>query len=132
VELQTAETSSDGFYKLTFYTFCRWALSNMGPPQLVASGLPLERPYTFRKCVMEERRRVQRTRVLKGAKIILKGRSSALDCTVCNLTNVGACLHLGSPLGIPNAFDLTFDSARSNRSCQVIWRNKDMLGVAFA
>jgi hypothetical protein len=60
----------------------------MGPPKLVASGLPLERPYTFRKCVMEERRRVQRTRVLKGAKIILKGRSAAPDCTSGHKTSV--------------------------------------------
>jgi PilZ domain len=81
---------------------------------------------------MEERRRVQRTQVLKGAKIILNGRSSMFDCTVRNLTNFGACLHLASPLGTPGTFDLTFDSARSSRLCRVIWRSQNKLGVAFA
>jgi hypothetical protein len=40
---------------------------------------------------MPERRQVQRTRVLKGAKIILNNRSSLFDCTVRDLTNVGGC-----------------------------------------
>jgi hypothetical protein len=40
---------------------------------------------------MSERRQVQRTRVLKGATIILNNRPSLFNCTVCNLTNVGAC-----------------------------------------
>jgi PilZ domain len=81
---------------------------------------------------MEDRRRVQRTQVLKGAKMILNGRSSVLECTVRNLTNFGACLHLASPLCTPETFDLTFDSARSSRSCRVIWRNQNKLGVSFA
>jgi hypothetical protein len=40
---------------------------------------------------MRDKRRVQRTRALKGAKIILNNHSSVFDCTVHNLTNVGAC-----------------------------------------
>jgi hypothetical protein len=80
---------------------------------------------------MIERRRVQRTRVLKGAKIILNDRASLFDCTVRNLTNAGASGHLPSTVGIPDVFSLSFDYGRSSRGCRVIWRADDKLGVWF-
>jgi hypothetical protein len=80
---------------------------------------------------MVERRRIQRTRVLKGAKIILNNHSSLFDCTVINMTNLGSCVRLPSPIGIPNLFALSFDRARSSRQCRVIWRNESKLGVSF-
>jgi hypothetical protein len=80
---------------------------------------------------MFERRRIQRTRVLKGVKIILNDRSSLFDCTVRNLTNLGASVHVPSTIGIPDVFALTFDSGRSSRGCRVIWRANDRLGVSF-
>ena len=79
-----------------------------------------------------EHRRVQRTRVLKQAKIILNGHSSLLDCSVRNLTNLGASLQIASALGIPQHFEITFDWARSSRPCRVIWRTYNQLGVEFA
>jgi len=80
---------------------------------------------------MQERRRVQRTRVLKDAKIILKNSSSLVDCTVLNLTNMGCCVSLGSPAGSPYSFALSFDRAVSSRPCRVIWRTEDRFGVSF-
>jgi hypothetical protein len=80
---------------------------------------------------MQDGRRVQRTRVLKGAKIILDNCSSIFDCTVLNLTNLGSCLHVPSSMGIPNSFALSFDRARSSRQCRVIWRTENKLGVSF-
>jgi PilZ domain len=80
-----------------------------------------------------ERRRVQRTRVLKAAKSLLMNNStSLLDCSVRNLTNLGACLQISSPLGIPQQFDVTFDYARTRRPCRVIWQTSKQLGVEFA
>ena len=84
-----------------------------------------------RRWNMQERRRVQRTRVLKAARIICDQHSSAIDCTVLNLTNVGACLRVASSLDVSTGFDLTFDSAHSSRKCRVVWRNEDELGVSF-
>jgi hypothetical protein len=81
---------------------------------------------------MAERRQVQRTRVLKGVKIILNDGMSVIDCTVCNLTNRGACVQLASSLGISQSFDLTFDSGRSSRKCQLIWRTENKLGISFS
>jgi hypothetical protein len=80
---------------------------------------------------MFERRRVRRTRVLKGAKIILNDRSSLFDCTVRNLTNLGASVHVPSTIGSPDIFALSFDSGRSSRGCRVIWRADDKIGVSF-
>ncbi len=80
---------------------------------------------------MDERRRVQRTRVLKAAKIIINDRASVFDCTVRDITNLGACLQLSSSVGIPNSFDLIFDSIHSSRLCHVKWRTVDKLGVSF-
>jgi hypothetical protein len=80
---------------------------------------------------MIERRRVQRTRILKGVKIILNDRASLFDCTVRNLTNLGASVHVPSTIGIPDVFALSFDFGRSSRGCRVIWRTKDKIGVAF-
>jgi hypothetical protein len=80
---------------------------------------------------MQDKRQPRRTRVFKGAKIMLNNRSSLFDCTVFNLTNVGACLCFQSTAGIPNSFALTFDSARSSRQCQVIWRTENKIGVSF-
>jgi len=80
---------------------------------------------------MQDKRQPRRTRVFKCAKIILNKRSPLFDCTVFNLTNVGACLCFQSTAGIPDSFDLTFDSARSIRQCHVIWRTESKIGVSF-
>lgn len=79
----------------------------------------------------EEKRRVQRTRVLKGARIVFNRRSSTIDCVVRNLTNIGASLHVASTVGIPARFELTFDGGRSSRACNVLWSRQSMLGIAF-
>jgi hypothetical protein len=80
---------------------------------------------------MEERRTIQRTRTLKSARIAFNHSSSVIDCTVRNLTNVGACLHVTSSLGVPETFDLMFDSIRAHRPCRVVWRTETKIGVAF-
>jgi hypothetical protein len=80
---------------------------------------------------MVERRQAQRTRVLKSAKIILNNHASVIDCAVRNLTNLGACVQVPSVVGIPDNFNLTFDSGRSSRSCHLIWRTENKLGISF-
>lgn len=80
---------------------------------------------------MEERRAVQRTRVLRNAKIILDHRTSIISCTVKNLSSLGACLSVASTYRLPDTFELTFEHGRSRRLCRVIWRTNDKLGIAF-
>jgi hypothetical protein len=48
-----------------------------------------------------ERRAIQRTRVLRCAKIIVPRLSSIIHCTVQNITSAGACLKLANTFGVP-------------------------------
>ncbi len=78
-----------------------------------------------------ERRAIQRTRVLRCAKIIVLRLSSIIHCTVQNITSAGACLKLANTFGVPETFDLTFEHGRTRRRYRVIWRTNDKLGVTF-
>src|ERR1700733_12656685 len=80
----------------------------------------------------DDRRTIKRTRVLRSAKIIVPRRSPVIHCTVQNINNGGACLKLANTYGLPETFDLTFEHGRTRRSCRVVWRTDDKLGVAFA
>src|SRR5580658_4693919 len=80
----------------------------------------------------KDRRAVQRTKVLRSAKIIVPRRSPVIHCTVQNLTDVGACLKVANTFGVLETFDLTFEHGRTRRACRVVWRTHDKLGVAFA
>jgi hypothetical protein len=80
----------------------------------------------------EDRRDVQRTRVLRNAKIIVPRKSPVISCTVQNITSGGACLKLAHTFGVPDTFELTFEHGRTRRACRVVWRTNDKLGVSFA
>jgi hypothetical protein len=79
----------------------------------------------------KDRRYVQRTKVLRGAKIILPSQSPVIHCTVQNLTDGGACLKVANTYGVPQTFELTFEHGRTRRACRVVWRTSDELGVSF-
>jgi hypothetical protein len=78
---------------------------------------------------MEERRRTQRQRVLKAGTISFGGAS--IDCTIRNLTSLGASLNVASPVGIPDKFVLIVRSDDTTRQCIVVWRKEKQIGVAF-
>ena len=77
-----------------------------------------------------ERRSTARSRVLRGAKLVL-GKSSMEDCVVRNVTNAGARIHISKAVDLPEAFDLTFDGGYSFRHCRIIWRSATETGVQF-
>jgi hypothetical protein len=79
----------------------------------------------------DDRRTVQRTRVLRCAKIIVPRRSPVIHCTVQNITGGGACLKLAKTFGVPQTFELTFEHGRTRRACRVVWRTDTKLGVTF-
>jgi PilZ domain len=81
--------------------------------------------------MFDERRALQRTRVLRCAKIIVPCRSPVIHCTVQNITGGGACLKVANTFGVPETFDLTFEHGRTRRYCRVVWRTADKLGVMF-
>jgi hypothetical protein len=81
----------------------------------------------------QERRNIARLRrrALKRARITFKDRWATIDCTVLNLSDLGACLKVESPIGIPDTFDLVLDNAPV-RGCRVTWRKATQIGVEFA
>ena len=79
--------------------------------------------------VMQDRRNVKRTQMLKHGKII--AQSATIDCMIYDLTNSGAGLRISPGEMVPDQFELIFDSPLFTRKCQVQWRNNERLGVAF-
>jgi hypothetical protein len=79
---------------------------------------------------MPERRTTTRRRVLKTGTIDFG--LGGVPCTVRNLSVGGATLELSSPWGMPDKFDLMISSEHLRRTCRVIWRRGQKLGVAFA
>jgi hypothetical protein len=79
---------------------------------------------------MEERRKETRQRTLKAGKIMIDGKS-IIDCTVRNLTDTGASLEVGSPVGIPDTFQLSIPVDKLTRKCRVTWRQERRIGVQF-
>ncbi len=87
--------------------------------------------------MIEEQRTGQRQRTLKAGKIMFGGWAS-IDCVVRNISDSGANLEVESSVGIPDRLELIIskddliiskDSVR--RSCRVIWRQAQRIGVMF-
>lgn len=79
---------------------------------------------------MQERRKVARSRVLKGAKVII-GSASTIDCVVRNVTNSGARIAIANTIELPASLGLTFDGGFTVRPCRVAWRAVTETGVEF-
>jgi hypothetical protein len=75
------------------------------------------------------KRQGARRRVLKGGKISFHQLGTSTDCTIRNMSDLGACLVITSPVGIPDEFDLDRDKTR--RRCRVEWRSANQIGVSF-
>ncbi len=79
---------------------------------------------------MNEKRQSVRVRALKGARIVFNHGSSALDCTVRNVSEGGAKLIVENAFGIPDQFELVFDDG-ARRTCAVRWRKLQEIGVSY-
>jgi hypothetical protein len=78
---------------------------------------------------MQERRRHYRTPVFKTAKLF--SRAYLGDCVVRDISVGGARLAMLSTRSVPDTFDLSFDSARTLRTCRVVWRTPTEIGLQF-
>ena len=79
---------------------------------------------------MKQKRQHLRSRVLKGAKIVI-GDCSLFDCLVRDLTKTGARVKIANTVHLPDRFALSFDGGRSFRECAVIWREFAEAGIQF-
>jgi hypothetical protein len=81
------------------------------------------------EALMEDKRRLRRTRVLKAGMISFGG--SAISCAVRNLTKAGAMLDVASPLGVPKEFTLVISSDGVRHQCRIVWLKERRIGVSF-
>jgi len=80
---------------------------------------------------MQERRQAPRHKTYKAARIAFQGGRAVITCLVRNLSDTGACLAVDNPIGIPDSFNLVFDSGEPSRMSRVIWRKEKQVGIAF-
>ena len=80
---------------------------------------------------MKERRNIQRSRSLKGGKILFNNKQSVITCTVRNLSTEGANLQVQTAVGVPAFFDLILEGENTARGCDVVWKAQNKIGVSF-
>jgi hypothetical protein len=78
---------------------------------------------------MDDNRNNPRQRVLKAGTIEFGG--GAIDCTVRNVSKLGAALDVTSPIGIPDQFTLAIPSEGVRLPCRIKWRKERRIGVEF-
>jgi hypothetical protein len=78
-----------------------------------------------------ERRSIGRTKITKGALLFFDQKVGAFSCGVRNITNVGAGIRVQSLSVLPLTFELSFDNFHTARTCHLIWRQSDFIGVTF-
>jgi hypothetical protein len=78
------------------------------------------------------KRAAPRRRTLKGGKIRFRSLGASIDCVIRNLSDTGACLQVESQIGIPDSFELFITDDKSARTCRIVWRSGNRIGVAFA
>jgi hypothetical protein len=78
-------------------------------------------------------RRESRKEVGRKAWLDVGDGRPLLACTVIDISASGAKVALDDAAHVPPTFGLRLThGARPNFSCQIVWRNADALGVAFA
>ena len=81
---------------------------------------------------MLDRRKTQRMRSFKGARIVFHPNWPVIDCTVRNLSGAGACVEMQGEYNTSLEFELTFLQDNERRACRQVWRQGNRIGVAFA
>jgi hypothetical protein len=78
-----------------------------------------------------ERRSIGRTKILKAALLFFSEKTGVQSCTVRDVTNSGAGIIAQNLQLMPLDFALSSDGFRTLRSCRLVWRHDDSLGVSF-
>jgi hypothetical protein len=81
-----------------------------------------------RRIAENDRRASPRRKMLKVGRTYWANGYS-IECRVRNLSETGAQLEVCGM--VPNTFDLVIGADQFRRSCSVVWRNSDRVGVKF-
>lgn len=78
---------------------------------------------------MHERRSVERTEVNEVAYI--SGDGSSVRCRVVNISTEGAAIEVPDLSSLRPRFKLMLEKDRIIRSCRLVWRSGNRVGVSF-
>lgn len=78
---------------------------------------------------MEDRRRHPRTEMNEPAYVSAGG--SVMSCVVRNISAEGAAIEVDNPAFVPERFRLVMAHDHSVRDCQVVWIQRNRIGVSF-
>lgn len=77
------------------------------------------------------RRSEPRRRVARSATISAHDAPSPVPCVVLDISNGGARLDVHHSASIPQRFRLVIDLEGTERTCEVVWRRENSVGVKF-
>jgi len=78
-----------------------------------------------------DRRSVRRQRVLKRGRIFLPSVPSAIECTIRDVSSMGARLRVNSPLMAPEQFEVALGNSNERTPVVLRWQSSTELGVQF-
>ena len=96
--------------------------------RIEVSELDDRRTSPERRIAGSDRRASPRRKTLKVGRTYW-GNGYSVDCRVRNLSETGAQLQVCGM--VPNTFDLVIGEDQFRRSCAVVWRNCERVGVRF-
>ena len=67
--------------------------------------------------------------MFKAGKIVVNQGVSVIDCSVRNISEIGAMLTVQNAVTVPREFELRWDD--NVKRCTVVWRKMDRLGIRF-
>ena len=83
------------------------------------------------KATGKDKRRSRRRALRRSAWVAL-GPNDLHGCTLSDISDVGARIELDDPRTIPDHFMLFLsNNGAARRSCDVVWRNSQQVGVRF-
>lgn len=97
-------------------------------PQPVAIQMPSPKAPIYTGA---DRRLGARRKMLKACKIIFNNRFSVFDGVIVNISETGARIKATNPAYVANEFLLTTVFGNNQYQCNVMWRNKEFIGVQF-
>jgi len=79
----------------------------------------------------EETRRAPRVRTFLQARVSYGDGALSIECTVNQLSDVGARVNLASTFALPDTFDIAIPQRDIARRAKLVWRKDDQVGIEF-
>ena len=80
---------------------------------------------------MKESRRHPRMDTVTAGKVLIADHFAAIDCTILDISEKGACILISNATDLPPIFRLIVDGTNLCRDCELIWNTGNRIGVSF-